>query len=314
MAAADFYIKQGDTLPVLADTLTYSNGTAVSLAGASVNFVMRALSANTTTTNAAAVVTNSATGQVSYTFTAVDSATAGSYMANWFVTFPGGATMTFPTDGYIEINVEENLTTPGGAQIMSLGEAKDYLNIPTADRTRDAKLLRFLVQLTPVIENITGPILQRVIQNEPYDGQGPWLSLRNRPVIAVNNVTEYRGPIPYYLTQVPSPDLGTIYSYMFEPPGRIVRRTVGGGMTDFPRGVDSVWVSYVAGFATVPANVTGAVEELLRVHFQATQQGPPRAGGGGGEMLEPTTPIIGFFLPGYVREMLQPNRRHPAIA
>jgi hypothetical protein len=114
---------------------------------------------------------------------------------------------------------------------------------------------------------------------------------------------------------VPTPDAGTIYSYSFEPPGRIVRRTTGGGVTDFPRAIESVWVSYTAGFAKVPANVTGAVAELLRVHFQMTQQGPPRAGGGSfAEELEPATPIIGFFIPGYVREMLQPNRRHPAIA
>ena len=60
------------------------------------------------------------------------------------MTFSGGTVMTFPTDGYIEINIEENLTTPGGARLVSLGEIKDHLNIPAADRTRDAKLLRML--------------------------------------------------------------------------------------------------------------------------------------------------------------------------
>ena len=181
MAVADFFIKQGDTLPVLTDTLTYSNGTAVNLAGASVTFVMRAMTANATTTNATATVTNAATGAISYTFTATDTATAGMYMANWLVTFGGGALMTFPTDGYIEINVEQNLTTPGGAQLMSLTEAKGYLNIPSSDRTRDTKLLQFLSELTPVIEFYTGPIIQRPV-SEIYDGSGPFISLRNRPV------------------------------------------------------------------------------------------------------------------------------------
>lgn len=311
----DFVIKQGDSLPVLSDTLTYSTGGAVNLTGASVNFVMRAQTSNTTTTNVAATVVSPTAGTVQYTFTAIDTATTGEYMANWVVTFAGGQVMTFPTDGYLEVTVEDNLTTPGGTRLISLGEVKDYLNIPATDKTRDARLLRFIDELGPVIEFITGPIRQRLIQNESYDGQGSFISLRRRPVISVNSVTEYRGPIPYPLTQIPTPDLGTIYSYMFEPPGRIVRRTVGGGMTEFPRGLDSVIVTYTAGFKTVPANVTGAIKELARIHFQTTQQGPPRAGGGGlSEDHEPGQMIMGFFIPNKVREQLQPNRRHPAIA
>lgn len=315
MASADFIIKQGDVLPVLTDTLTFSDGSAADLVGGSVNFVMRALTAAGTTTNAAATIVNAVGGQVSYTFTAQDTAGAGMYMANWVVTFAGGTVMTWPTDGYLEINIEENLTTPGGQQLMSLTEAKGYLNIPSSDRTRDTKLLQFIAELTPVVEAITGPIIQRII-SETYDGQGPFISLRNRPVASVNSVTEYRGPIPYPLTQIPTPDLGTIYSYMFEPPGRVVRRTVGGGMTDFPRGLDSIFITYTAGRASVPANVTGAIKELLRIHFQDTQQGRPRAGGGTNfsEPDDPTAAIMGFFVSGRVRELLAPTRRHASVA
>lgn len=315
MAAQDFAIKQGDTLPALLDTLTYTDGTAADLTGATVTFVMRSLTAVGPATNAAATILAPTLGTISYTFTAQDTANAGMFMANWVVTFPGGSMGTWPTDGYIEINIEENLTTPGGQQLMSLTEAKGYLNIPSSDRTRDTKLLQFIAELTPVVEAITGPIIQRII-SETYDGQGPFISLRNRPVASVNSVTEYRGPIPYPLTQIPTPDLGTIYSYMFEAPGRVVRRTVGGGMTDFPRGLDSIFITYTAGRASVPANVTGAIKELLRIHFQDTQQGRPRAGGGGNfaEPDDPTTAIMGFFTSGRVREMLAPSRRHASVA
>jgi hypothetical protein len=276
---------------------------------------MRSLTSNATTVAAAAMVTNATTGAIAYTFTTQDTATAGMFMATWLVTFPGGSTMTFPSDGYIEINIEENLTTPGGQQLMSLTEAKGYLNIPSSDRTRDTKLLQFIAELAPVVEAITGPIIQRLI-SETYDGSGPFISVRNRPIVSVNSVIEWRGPIPYTLTQVPTPDLGTIYSYMFETPGRIVRRTVGGGATDFPRGMDSVSVVYTAGRATVPTNVTGAIKELLRIHFQDTQQGRPRAGGGANfsEPDDPTAAITGFFVSGRVREMLAPSRRHASVA
>lgn len=315
MAAQDFVIKQGDTLPILTDTLTYSNGSAANLSGASVNFVMRSLTAIAPWTNLPATVVSAGAGTVSYTFTATDTANAGMFMANWVVTFSGGAVMSWPTDGYIEINIEENLTTAGGQQLISLTEAKGYLNIPSSDRSRDTKLIQFIAELTPVVEAITGPILQRPV-SETYDGQGAFISLRNRPVISVNSVTEYRGPIPYPLTQVPTPDLGTIYSYMFETAGRIIRRTVGGGMTDFPRGLNSIYVVYTAGRPTVPANVTGAIKELLRIHFQDTQQGRPRAGGGANfsEPDDPTQAIIGFFTSGRVRELLAPSRRHASVA
>ena len=310
----DFAIKQGDVLPVLSDTLTYSDGTAVNLTGASVKFVMRSLIAIGTTTNTSATIVNATAGTVSYTFTTTDTATAGRYQGTWIVTFAGGQVQQFPTDGYLDIAVEENITTPGGQQLVSLGEAKEYLQINTTDRTRDARLLRFIEQLTPVIEFITGPIIQRTYQNERYDGGGPWIMLRHRPVVAVNSVTEYRGPIAYPLQQIQTPDQGTIYSYQFETTGRIVRRTVGGGQTPFPLGANSIEVSYVSGRTSVPANVTQAACELVRVHFQQTQQGRPRPGTGGLDSEEPGQQIMGFFVPNRVRELLEPHRRHSSLA
>ena len=310
---SDFNIKQGDVLPVLSDTLTYSNGTAVNLTSASVKFVMRAITAIGPTVNTTATIVSATAGTVSYTFTATDTQTAGHYQGTWIVTFSGGQVQQFPTDGYLDIVVEENITTPGGQTLVSLGEAKEYLQINTVDRSRDARLLRFIEQLTPVIEHITGPVIQRLI-SETYDGGGPWIALRNHPILSVNNVTEFRANIPYILQQVTTPDQGTIYSYMFEPPGRIVRRTVGGGMTAFPSGSDSVFVTYTAGRSTVPANITQAACELVRVHFQQTQQGRPRPGTGGLDSEEPGREIMGFFVPNRVRELLEPNKRYPSIA
>jgi hypothetical protein len=312
----DFSIKQSDVLPVLNDTLTYSDGTAANLTGASVTFVMRALTANNPTVKAAATIVSPPAGTVSYTFTAADTAVAGQYVANWIVTFSGGNVQTWPTVGAIEITVEENLTTAGGARLVGLGEVKDYLNLAANDRSRDAKLLRYIDDIAPTVEFLTGPILQRLYQNETYDGGGWFVSLRHRPIIEVHSVVEYRGPIPYNLTQVPTPDLGTIYSYMFQPPGRVVRRTVGGGVTSFPPGPDQVWVTYTSGYAQVPRNVTMGTLELIRVNFQETQEGRPGTAGGGMVDDDDLTghTILGFFVPNRVRELLGPNKRHPSVA
>ena len=310
---ADYLFKRLDTGPAITATITDSTGAAVNLTSAAVTFVMRPITANSPTTSASATITDAVNGKVSYTPTATDTANAGIYAAEFHVTLSGGSKITAPTDGYLEVSIEEDLVTPGGATIVSIGEVKEYLNIQDTDKSRDAKLMRMIRSVAPAIEFITGPVLQRVYQNEVYDGTGPWISLRNRPVLEVHSVTEYRGPIAYPLTQVVTPDQGTIYSYMFESPGRIVRRTVGGAQTAFPIGAETVFVTYTAGLASVPANISESACELIRAHFQRTQQGRPR-GGTAGMDDEPGQWILGFYVPNGVHERLAPNRRHPSVA
>lgn len=316
--ATDFSIKQGDTLPVLADTLTYSDGSAANLAGATVKFIMRSSTAFNPAVNATATVTNGATGAVQYTFTSTDTATAGKYVAVWQVTFAGGNVQTFPTIGELSVSVEENIASTSSARLVGLAEIKDHLRIPASNRTFDARLTEMIDAAAPVIEGICGPILQRRVQDETYDGGNWFIELRNRPVIEVHQVVEYRGPIPYNLTQIPTPDLGSIYCYMFEAPGRIIRRTVGGGITPFPPGASQVIVTYTAGYTSVPSNVREATLELIRENFQQTemiQRGT--FGGGGGSIRDdesPMAPASGFYVTDRVREMLAPSKRPPSVA
>ena len=311
---ADYTLKRYDTGPAITATILDAFGNTVNLTGASVNFVMRPMTAVAPTTNLAATIVSAPAGTVSYTPTSTDTGIAGIYQAEFHITSSGGVKTTFPTAGYLEIQIEEDLITPGGSRIVGVGEAKAYLGFQDSDKSRDAKLLRFIDAMTPVVEGITGPIVQRTIQNELHDGGGrQFLSLRNRPVITVSAVTEYRGPIAYPLTQIATPDLGTIYSYMWETNGRITRRTVGGGTTPFPPGIDSVYVTYSTGYIVPPANVVEGVLELIRINFQETQQGRPKVGSlDGGDMAR--EPFLGFFVPGRVRELLAPNKRHPRIA
>ena len=314
--AADFSIKQSETLPYLNDSLTYSDGSVVNLTGATVKFIMRSLTATLPTVNAACTVVSAIGGTVRYAFSATDTATTGRFQGIWQVTFSGGQVMSWPTVGSLDISVEENITTPGGQQLASLGEVKDYLNIPASDRSWDAKLLRFLEQLTPVIEHIVGDVVQKIYTNEMHDGGSSRISLLHHPVVDIVTVTEYLGPVEYHLNQIPTgrPDLGTMYSYMFEPDRDIVRRGPGGSVMPFFGGTDSVSITYTAGLTQVPPNIVQGVCELARVHFQLTQQGRPRPGGSQVDDDEPGRQIMGFFVPNRVRELLAPNRRHPSVA
>lgn len=304
---ADYSCKQGDVLPLLTDTLTYSDGTAVNLSGASVQFVMRAPTAASVTTQAAATITNAGAGGVSYTFTATDTATAGAYLGNWAVTFATGQLMTFPTVGYLDIVIEENLTTVGGARVVSLAEIKDHLRMPDTDRTRDARLVRLLDAATIAIESITGPVLVKKY-DEWYDGGTIALQLRHQPVFTLMAVSEYRGPVEFNLALVGDPAHGSVYSAMLDPEGRLVRRAPGGAVVNFLNGLDVVHVIYTAGLTPVPANIREAALELIRIRYDDEEQPGP-----GSDEIRSGTPL-GFFVPNAVREMLVPSRRHPSVA
>lgn len=316
MATVDFVIKKGDVRPVLSSTLTYADGTTVNLTGASVRFVMRAQTAIAPTTNAAAtIVTPTAPAVVSYAFTLADSAVTGRFMGEWHVTFADTSLMTFPSDGYLEIVVEEDLVTAGGARLVGLGEVKDHLRIPNSDRTRDTRLLEMIDSAAPIVENLVGPVLQRQVV-ETYDGGSWFISLRFRPVLSVQSVIEYRGPIAYDLTQVANPALGTIYSYMFQPPGRIVRRTVGGGQTQFPPGADTVFVTYISGMLKTPAHIREATLEMIRENFQQTEQRGRRSNPLSVDDQDPSIsmPLTAMYASPRVRSLLTPSRRHPSVA
>jgi len=105
-----FYIKQNDTVPSIRATLQNGNGDPVDLINATVRFHMRAIGANNTTVDAAAVVVSAAAGIVQYNWIADDTDTIGSYQAEFEVTYPDSTVETFPNDGYVRIEIIDDIT------------------------------------------------------------------------------------------------------------------------------------------------------------------------------------------------------------
>ena len=314
--AYDFVIRQGDTAPTLTYTCTDISGNALNLTGATVQFVMRTITSSTPSIQASATIVSATAGTVSFTFTAAQTATAGQFMGTFVVTYSGGGIQTAPADGYLSINIEDNLTTTGGSQIISLAEAKDYLNIPASNKTDDAKLVRMIKGIGPVIEFIVGPVIEKQV-DEWHDGGTDTIILRQRPVVNVLAVSEYVGPIEWDLAIVQDPAHGQIYSCQVElATGRIVRRTTGGGTVNFTPGRETVHVVYLAGRTSIDENITFGTLELLRINFSQTQRRRPQVGGDPGfavDAQEPGQQIMGFFVPNRVRELLLPSKRRPGM-
>ena len=319
---ADFTIVEGDTRPILSDNLYFANKEIPPLEGCTITLVMRSqTSSEPKKLHGTVKVVNYETAQVAYTFTPKDTeGAAGMYVASWEVYFPTGSKMTFPTQGYLWIEVQESLATKHTGLIVGVPEVKNYLNIPSIDRTHDTKLERYIQAVAPLIENIVGPVVPTVFR-EYHTGGQYFISLRRRPSSALGTspvftlmaCSEYRGPIEYPLSIVDNPAEGTIYSCMFHPrEGIVERRTSGGGVMAFPAMSGSVHVVYEAGQEKVPANVEEAALETIRINYQTTQMV-----GAGRQTLadveEVQGPMMGFFLPRRVRELLSPNRRAPRI-
>ncbi|MCU7521615.1 MAG: BppU family phage baseplate upper protein [Ignavibacteria bacterium] len=105
---ADYTIKLHDTLPPMEATLKDNTGAAYNLTGAAVQIHLRCRNTGTVV-NKAATITDAPNGVVSYTLATNDISAAGSYDVEWQVTFSGGAVLTFPNTGFLELSVLPDL-------------------------------------------------------------------------------------------------------------------------------------------------------------------------------------------------------------
>lgn len=108
MAAADWSLKQHDRKPSIQATLTVG-GSPVNLTGCTVKFIMAKASGGAPTINATAVIVDPVNGVVRYDWLPADTATTGSYQAEWQVTDGTGLEWTFPTLTYHSIAILADL-------------------------------------------------------------------------------------------------------------------------------------------------------------------------------------------------------------
>jgi hypothetical protein len=107
-----FTIKQNDTSPSLSAVLSVDGVPLVIPAGASVTFFMRARCPAGSTSGAVAaagVVVNGATGSVRYDWAVGNTAVAGQFNGEFKVSVAGMVT-TYPSSGYIPVNVTPDLS------------------------------------------------------------------------------------------------------------------------------------------------------------------------------------------------------------
>lgn len=103
-----FTIKQNDTSPALQATLQDYAGTAINLVGATVRFHMKGLDGSVVV-DAPMTVVSGVNGIVRYNWQAADTDTAGTYSAEFEVTYLDLSIETFPNTDNIAIVITPEL-------------------------------------------------------------------------------------------------------------------------------------------------------------------------------------------------------------
>ena len=103
-------MKRNDTLPSLGATFQDSSGVALNLTTASgVTFTMKQIEGDTLQVSSATATVNQASkGQVHYEFTSANTNTAGTYLAEFEITYNDGGKLTVPTQGAISVVILED--------------------------------------------------------------------------------------------------------------------------------------------------------------------------------------------------------------
>ena len=107
----DFKIKENDNSPDLTATLRDFNGIVNLTTATGVLFQMERIKTTRNKINAAADIDDAVQGIVSYDWQPGDTDTVGLYRAVFQVTFNNGDIATFPSDGYISIVIQKDITT-----------------------------------------------------------------------------------------------------------------------------------------------------------------------------------------------------------
>ena len=178
--------------------------------------------------------------------------------------------------------------------------------------SRDDEMRDYIAAVTPIIEDIVGPIVPRPC-DEFHDGGRGTIVLLNTPVLSVTSVSESWGAgTTRVLTDQPV-DVGPFGSYGYtidKQTGTLQRRTTGVASV-FAGGRRNVHVVYVAGQVPAP-NVVRAAKAQFRFLWQSEQQAMHGVLNGDAEGVEYTE--SGFAVPRRVIELCGGSRRVPGIA
>lgn len=256
-----------------------------------------------TLANSSAVVLTVILPDGTFTTPSVSNPSVGQYQIDYAPTMVGlhkvrWVATGLNTSGYSDVF---DVRDPSPPYLVSLADAKQYLNILTADN--DEELRNFIEAATSIVEDVVGPVVVRTV-TEVHPRPSNVLVLRCPPVVSLLS-----------LTPLVANGFGVdVTALDLDPETGIVRRVDGLSIGRQHAGFQPTPVRavYTAGRPAVPAAITMAARVVID-HMWETQRGHtqgvrPAPGGGRGTKKGPVP-----TLPPRAQEYLRPYRRAPAI-
>lgn len=196
--------------------------------------------------------------------------------------------------------------------LLTLSEAKQGLAQDELFADKDTLLAGYIGAISKRLDEVCGPIVQRTITDELYDG-GSYIWLKSKPVASISSVIEYDGTTATTLTRQTN-TVEPSEGYILHPTRGKLTRTISGLPTNFCSGLQNIKITYVAGRYTT----TATVDPLFKIAAQAFLSHVWKMNQGMGSNTygdyDGGQAIITFALPNRVKDLLGTEIELPQIA
>jgi hypothetical protein len=198
------------------------------------------------------------------------------------------------------------------SDLLTLSEAKTALAQDELISDNDTILATYIGAISRRLDEVCGPIVQRTLTDELYDG-GSTIWLKYKPVVSVSSVIEYDGTTATTLTQQTN-SVEPSEGYVLHKERGKLTRTVSGFPAYFEGGLQNIKVTYIAGRYT---NTT-TVAPLFKIAAQAFLAHVWKMNQGMGSNTygdyDGGISVVSFALPNRVKDLLGDEIEMPQIA
>jgi len=187
--------------------------------------------------------------------------------------------------------------------ILTLAEAKEGLVQDSLSSSNDTTLANYITAISKRLDEVCGPIVNRTVTAEKYNGGDHLIFLKTYPVYSVSAVREYSGTTSTVLTaQTNSSHANN--QYLLDTQKGVMERMDNGSCGYFAYGKKNIEIDYVAGrYAT-----TQAVIPLFKIAAQSFLAHAWKMNQGMGSSTygdyDGGPAIVTFALPNRVKDLL----------
>lgn len=192
--------------------------------------------------------------------------------------------------------------------ILTGDEAKRLVGIADNNGDQDDELGIYITAVSRRLDELCGPVVNRTLTAEAYNGGCASVRLRHAPVSSFTTVTEYNQTTAQVLTAETN-SVKTANNYLYDDELLRLYRRVNGTNGYFPSGRRNVTVTYVGGRAATTTDVDGRFKRaagIILTHLWRVDRG------GGSDVFGdyPT----GFAVPARALDVLGNEVRAPVVA